>query len=93
LSGNLIINPLITLIPNILKKKTKEVGSNLGVKGLNYNLLFIIKRCPITLMDAKVDLTIIQQFKAVGWSAINIVYYIHIINSLMEQFSYRKKLF
>jgi hypothetical protein len=93
LSGNPIINPLITLVSDILKKKTKEAGSNLGIKGLNYNLLFIIKQCPITLMHTKVNLTIIQQFKAVGWSAINVIYYIHIVNLLIEQFSHRKKPF
>jgi hypothetical protein len=93
LFGNPIINPLITLVPNILKKKTKEVGSNSGVKGLNYNLLFIIKQRPITLMHTKVDLTIIQQFKVVGWSAVNVMYYIYIVNSLMEQFSHKKKPF
>jgi hypothetical protein len=84
LSGNLIINPLITLIPNILRKKTKEAGSNLGIKGLNYNLIFIIERRFITLIHAKVNLTIIQQFKAVEWSAVNIIYYIYIVSSLME---------
>jgi hypothetical protein len=59
LSSNPIINPLITLVLNILRKKTKEVGSNLGVKVLNYDLLFIIERRPITLIRVKVDLTII----------------------------------
>ena len=93
MSGNLIINPLITLVPDILKKKIKETGSNLSVKGLNYNFLFIMKRRPITLIYAKVDFAIIQQFKVVGWSAVNIIYYIHIVNLLMEQFSYRKKPF
>ena len=91
--SNLIINPLITLVPDILKKKTKEVSSNSGIKGLNYNLLFIIKRRPITLMRIKVDFAIIQRFKAVGWSAVNIIYYIYIVSSLIEQSSHRKKPF
>ena len=59
MSYNLIINPLITLVLNILRKKTKKVGSNSGVKGLNYNLLFIIERRPITLIRAKADLAVI----------------------------------
>ena len=93
MSSNPIINPLITLVPNILKKKTKKIGSNLSSKRLNYDLLFIIKRRPITLIYAKVDLTVIQQFKAVGWSAVNIIYYIYIVSLLMEQSSHRKKPF
>jgi hypothetical protein len=93
LSSNPIINPLITLVPDILKKKTKKISSNSGIKGLNYDLLFIIKRRPITLIYAKVDLTVIQQFKAVGWSAVNIIYYIYIVSLLMEQSSHRKKPF
>ena len=60
MSGNPIINPLITLGLEILRKKTKEAGSNSGVKGLNYDLLFIIKRRLIALICAKVDLAIIQ---------------------------------
>jgi hypothetical protein len=93
LSSNPIINPLITLVPDILKKKTKKISSNSGIKGLNYDLPFIIKRRPITLIYAKVDLTVIQQFKAVGWSAVNIIYYIYIVSLLMEQSSHRKKPF
>ena len=85
--------PTITLVPNILRKKTKEVGSNLGVKGLNYDLLFIIKRRPIILICIKVNFAVIQQFKAVGWSMVNVIYYIYIISSPMEQSSHRKKPF
>ena len=76
-----------------MKKKTKKVGSNLGIKGLNYNLFFIMERRPITLMHAKVDFAIIQQFKVVGWSVVNIVYYIHIVSLPIEQSSHKKKLF
>ena len=82
--SNLIVNPFITLVPDILRKKTKEVGSNLGVKGLNYDLFFIIKRRPITLMYIKVDLIVIQQFEAVEWSTVNVVYHIYIVSSPIE---------
>ena len=53
------MNTFITLVLNILRKKTKEVDSNLDIKGLNYNLLFIIEWRLITLIRVKVELTII----------------------------------